>query len=169
LGSQAAAPGDVEWRRIANDEAAIEQGAKKRHGVHGFEWPVRVYYQDTDAGGIVYHSRFLDFMERARTEWLRSLGLDLSRLAAERQLMFVASSVAIDYLKPARLDDMLAVHAETEKIAGTYIDLNQDIYLGSMQLTRGRVRIACVGTQTLKPSALPREVTSIHHATGSSA
>jgi acyl-CoA thioester hydrolase len=168
VGCQSAIPGDVEWLPVSDREAAIEQGAKRRHGAHGFEWPVRVYYQDTDAGGIVYHSRFLDFMERARTEWLRSLGLDLSRLAAERGLMFVASSVAIDYLKPARLDDMLAVHAETEKIARTYIDLNQDVYLGSMQLTRGRVRIACVGTRTLKPSALPREVASIH-ATGISA
>ena len=140
--------------------------------MHGFDWPVRVYYQDTDAGGIVYHSRFLDFMERARTEWLRSLGVDLSRLAAERDLMFVACSVAVDYLKPARLDDVLSVRAEPEKVARTYIDLNQDVYLGSTRLTRGRVRIACVGTRTLKPSALPRElhaVRQIRHDMGTTA
>jgi acyl-CoA thioester hydrolase len=136
---------------------------------NAFIWPVRVYYEDTDAGGVVYYANYLRFMERARTEWLRSLGLDLSKLAAERGLMFVAHSVAVDYLKPARLDDMLTVRARPEKIARTYIDLNQDVYLGSIHLTRGRVRIACVGKQTLKPSALPREVASLLHGTGTTA
>ena len=125
---------------------------------------MRVYYQDTDAGGIVYHTRYLDFMERARTEWLRQLGLELPRLATEHRRMFVARSAAIDYLKPARLDDMLSVHAHAEKIARTYIDLNQDIYCGSTQLTRGRIRIACVDTVSLRPARLPRLFgAGVHH------
>lgn len=128
-----------------------------------FAWQIRVYYQDTDAGGIVYHARYLDFMERARYEWLRSLGVDLPHFAAEHSRMFVASSVTIDFLKPARLDAMLTVFTTPEKIARTYIDLNQDIFCGSTQLTRGRIRIACVDTASLRPSAMPRQVlASIH-------
>ena len=121
---------------------------------------VRVYYQDTDAGGIVYHARYLDYMERARTEWLRGLGVDLSRLATDHRRMFVASSISIDYLKPARLDNMLTVSAMPEKVARTYIDLNQNIFHESMNVTRARVRIACIDTATMKPSAMPREVTT---------
>jgi acyl-CoA thioester hydrolase len=137
---------------------AIEQRAQRPTGLPGFA--IRVYYQDTDAGGIVYHARYLDFMERARTEWLRALGVDLPLMIAEHRCMFVAASVTIDYLKSARLDDMLTVRADPEKIARTYIDLNQDIFCGSIQLTRGRIRIACVHTANQRPAAMPREVAS---------
>jgi acyl-CoA thioester hydrolase len=130
---------------------------------------VRVYYQDTDAGGIVYHTRYLDYMERARTEWLRDLGVDLPGLAAEHGRMFVAKSVTIDYLKPARLDAMLTVRTQPAKIARAYLDLNQDIFCGSMQLTRGQVRIVCVDTANLKPSAIPGEAAVKIHNTGPSA
>jgi acyl-CoA thioester hydrolase len=134
--------------------------AQRPPGLPGFALDVRVYYQDTDAGGIVYHARYLDFMERARTEWLRALGVDLPGMTAEHHCMFVAASVTIDYLKSARLDDMLTVRADPEKIARTYIDLNQDIFCGSDQLARGRIRIACVHTASQKPAAMPREVAS---------
>ena len=137
--------------------------------MHGFAWQVRVYYQDTDAGGIVYHARYLDFMERARTEWLRDLGIDLSRMMAEQQCMFVASSVTIDYLKSARLDDMLTVSAIPTKIARTYIDLNQDIFCGSTQLARAQVRIACVDTARMRPARLRREVSASINNSGPSA
>jgi acyl-CoA thioester hydrolase len=137
--------------------------------LRGFAWQVRVYYQDTDAGGIVYHARYLDFMERARYEWLRASGVDLARFAAEHQRMFVASSVTIDYLKPARLDDMLTVLTTPAKIARTYIDLNQDIFCGSTPLTRGRIRIACVDSASMRPAALPRQVAASIHDTGPSA
>jgi acyl-CoA thioester hydrolase len=123
----------------------------------GFAWQLRVYYQDTDAGGIVYHARYLDFMERARTEWLRVIGIDLPRLACEQERMFIAVAVTIDYLKSARLDDMLTVSSHPEKVARTYIDLNQNIFCGSTQVTRGRVRIACVNTKNMKPTRLPGE------------
>jgi acyl-CoA thioester hydrolase len=123
-----------------------------------FTWQLRVYYQDTDAGGIVYHARYLDFMERARTEWLRAIGVDLPRLAREHERMFIAVSVTIDYLASARLDDLLTVSSNPEKIARTYIDLNQNIFCGSTQVTRGRVRIACVNTKNMKPSRLPGEL-----------
>jgi acyl-CoA thioester hydrolase len=105
-------------------------------------------------------------MERARSEWLRALSVDLPRLAAEHQRMFVASSVTIDFLKSARLDDMLSIHTTPAKIARTYIDLNQDIFCRSMQLTRGRIRIACVDTGAMKPSALPRMIAAALHELG---
>jgi acyl-CoA thioester hydrolase len=137
--------------------------------LRSFVWQIRVYYQDTDAGGIVYHARYLDFMERARSEWLRALGLDLSRLAAEHRRMFVASSVTIDFLKAARLDDMLTVLTTPSRIARTYIDLNQDIVCGSTPLTRGRIRIACVDTASMRPTRLPEEIPASIHDSGPSA
>ncbi len=137
--------------------------------LNDFELQVRVYYQDTDAGGIVYHTRYLDFMERARTEWLRALGVDLSRMAARHGCMFVAKSVTIDYRKPGRLDDMLTVRTAPKKLGRAYIDLNQAIFHGSMQLTQGEVRIVCVATQSLKPCAMPREVATRIHNMGPSA
>jgi acyl-CoA thioester hydrolase len=131
--------------------------------LNDFEFQVRVYYQDTDAGGIVYHTRYLDFMERARTEWLRALGVDLTGMARDG-CMFVAKSVTIDYRKPARLDDMLTVRTGARKLGRAYIDLNQAVFHGSTQLTEGEVRIVCVATQSLKPCAMPREVaTRIHN------
>jgi acyl-CoA thioester hydrolase len=108
-------------------------------------------------------------MERARSEWLRALGLDLSRLAAEHSRMFVASSVTIDFLKSARLDDMLTVLTTPLKVARTYIDLNQDIVCGSTSLTRGRIRIACVDTASMRPARLPREIPASIHDSGPSA
>jgi acyl-CoA thioester hydrolase len=156
---------------VTRTEKIIEHGRQLqpelRSVMHGFTWQLRVYYQDTDAGGIVYHARYLDFMERARMEWLRALGINLSGLAAERQRMFVACSVTIAFLRPARLDDMLTVHAVPEKIARTYIDLNQPIYRGSTHLTRAQVRIACVDAASLKPCALPSEFARMTARAGS--
>jgi acyl-CoA thioester hydrolase len=108
-------------------------------------------------------------MERGRTEWLRALGIDLSRMAADNGCMFVAKSVSVDYLKPARLDDMLTVRTNPKKLGFTFIDLNQDIFHGSMQLTQGAVRIVCVDTQSLKPCALPRQVVNEIKQSGPSA
>jgi acyl-CoA thioester hydrolase len=148
---------------------AIEHNSKSQTDPRCFEWQVRVYYQDTDAVDVVYHARYLDFMERARSEWLRALGLNLSRLAAEHRRMFVASSVTIDYLKSARLDDMLTVLTTPSEIARTYLDLNQDIVCGSTLLTRGRVRIACVDTSSMRPTRLPGEIPASVHDSGPSA
>jgi acyl-CoA thioester hydrolase len=120
-----------------------------------FTWPVRVYFEDTDAGGVVYHAQYLKFMERARTEWLRELGFDQTRLAAEQQLMFVAHEVNIKFAKPARLNDLLDVTASVESLKRVSLVFAQTILRGNEIISRASVSIACVNVQTLKPAELP--------------
>ncbi len=91
--------------------------------MNGFSWPVRVYYEDTDTGGVVYYANYLKFFERARTEWLRSFGLNQDKLAQEEGLIFVVRRALLDFLRPARLDDMLEVTVEPLKLARVYVIL----------------------------------------------
>ncbi len=120
-----------------------------------FTWPVRVYYEDTDAGGVVYHAQYLKFMERARTEWLRELGFDQTRLAHEQQKMFVAHAVSIKFAKPARLNDLLLVETSVETMKRASLVFAQNILLDDVIISRASVSIACVNVQTLKPVELP--------------
>ena len=120
-----------------------------------FSWPVRVYYEDTDLGGVVYYANYLKFMERARTEWLRALGFEQTALARDHGMAFVVSSLAIDYLKPAAFNDELAVTVELEKLGAGQIMLMQRITRGAEQLATAHVRIACVNTATFRPVRIP--------------
>lgn len=120
-----------------------------------FTWPVRVYYEDTDAGGVVYHAQYLKFMERARTEWLRELDFDQTRLAEEQQLMFVAHEVNIKFAKPARLNDLLEVVTSVESLKRVSLVFAQTIMRDDEVISRASVGIACVKVQTLKPAELP--------------
>ncbi|KEA62059.1 4-hydroxybenzoyl-CoA thioesterase family active site [Marinobacterium lacunae] len=124
-----------------------------------FEWPLRVYIEDTDFGGIVYYVNYLKFMERARTEMLRQHGYSQQRLA-EDFCLFVVHSVESRYLKPARLDDELIVHSAIEEAGAASLIFNQtilDSHSGQV-LCEGRVRVACVNSQTFKPRRWPREL-----------
>jgi acyl-CoA thioester hydrolase len=123
-----------------------------------FTWPVRVYFEDTDAGGVVYHAQYLHFMERARTEWLRELGFDQTRMAREQSLMFVAHEVQIKFMKPARLDDMLNVTAQIETVGRCRLRFAQNILRGDELLSRASVSIATVSAANLKPAELPVEL-----------
>ena len=120
-----------------------------------FSWRVRVYYEDTDLGGVVYYANYLKFMERARTEWLRALGFEQTALARDHGMVFVVSSLAIDYLKPAAFNDELAVTVELEKLGAGQIILMQRITRGAEELATARVRIACVNTATFRPVRIP--------------
>lgn len=124
-------------------------------GTDGFRWRLRVYYEDTDAGGIVYYANFLKFFERCRTEWLRALGFDQARLARDEGLQFVVTSVAVDYLRPARLDDELVALARVERVGGASLVFAQQLERGTDRLAQGRVKVACVDARTLAPAALP--------------
>lgn len=93
-----------------------------------FEWPVRVYYEDTDAGGIVYYANYLKYAERSRTEWLRSIGLESSKIEAEQGIFFVVKACNVTYHRPAQLDDSLICTTEVEKIGGASISLKQDVF-----------------------------------------
>ncbi|MDC6130864.1 tol-pal system-associated acyl-CoA thioesterase, partial [Burkholderia gladioli] len=102
--------------------------------VPSFRWPVRVYYEDTDAGGIVYYANYLRFFERARTEWLRACGLDQRRLAAETGAMFVVRDTAVDYRAPARLDDPLTIVSRIERFGRASMIFVQEAWLGDLLL-----------------------------------
>jgi acyl-CoA thioester hydrolase len=120
-----------------------------------FSWPVRVYYQDTDAGGVVYHTNYVNFMERARTEWLRSFGHSNAGLMKELGVMFVVRSIRIDYLKPALLDDMLEVTAHLTKVGRSQMTLAQEVVRDGEVLTQAEVHLVCVGKDSFKPVSVP--------------
>jgi len=121
-----------------------------------FSWPVRVYYEDTDAGGVVYYANYLKFFERARTEWLRGFGLNQDKLAQEEGIIFVVRRASLDFARPARLDDMLEVTVEPLKVARVYVDLAQEAHCGTRLLARAEIRVASLDRQRFKPIAMPQ-------------
>ncbi|MBF0132724.1 MAG: tol-pal system-associated acyl-CoA thioesterase [Magnetococcales bacterium] len=126
---------------------------------HDFEWPVRVYYEDTDSGGVVYHSIYLNYLERARTEWLRSMGFDQSVLARERGLVFAVSRIQVHFLAPARMDDALMITLTLAKKSGASLQLQQQIQRlsDSSVLIRADVRIAMLNGE-FRPTRIPPDL-----------
>ena len=122
-----------------------------------FLWPVRVYIEDTDAGGIVYYVNYLRFLERARTEFLRSLGFNKAG-ANKESFQFVVHSVKIDYKRPAFLDDALQITVEVIKVGGATTTFIQRVLRDDCVLASGEVRIACVDGTTLRPTPIPKDV-----------
>ena len=129
-------------------------------GAFRFKWPVRVYYEDTDAGGVVYYANYLKYFERCRTEWLRALGVDQSALAREQGLQFVVARIEAEYLRPARLDDELAIEARASQIGRCSILFEQFALRGGDVLARARVTVACVDAKRRKPARLPETLLS---------
>ena len=123
-----------------------------------FELLQRVYWEDTDAGGVVYYANYLKFMERCRTEWLRFLGVDQLRLRLDRRLQFAVVSVAVDFLLPAVLNDEIIVTAELERLSGATISFKQTIMRGEAQLIDASTRVACIDSGTLRPRAIPKDL-----------
>ena len=123
-----------------------------------FTWPVRVYYEDTDAGGVVYYSNYLNFMERARTEWLRMLGFGHTALAREQEVVFMVRKLTIEYLKPARFEDQLDVTVKLLITRGSLIEIAQAVWRGAQVLATAEVRLACVNTRSFRPVRIPRAV-----------
>lgn len=123
-----------------------------------FTWPIRVYYEDTDAGGIVFYANYLKFFERARTEWLRAVGIGQEQLKREAGLMFVVASTHADYHAPARLDDELKLTLSIEKVGRASVLFNQQAWRGEQLLTSAVVRVGCVDAVELRPRSLPPAV-----------
>ena len=126
-----------------------------------FSWTVRVYYEDTDSGGVVYYANYLKFMERARSEWLRHLGFEQSVLMREERVLFPVSRLTIEYLKPARFEDVLSVGVRLLRRGRASLNLGQRIHRSSETselLCRGEVRVACVDADTLQPRAIPTAI-----------
>lgn len=143
----------------------IDQSENPKNTHQTFILPVRVYYEDTDAGGVVYHSNYINFFERARTEWLRQLGYELDELARNEQLIFVVRSLSCDYLRPARFNDELFVSAEIIQLGKTSIQFEQKVMRASASsstacetLAKGLVTVVSVHATKFKPIRLPKQI-----------
>jgi len=120
-----------------------------------FEWPIRVYYEDTDSGGVVYHSNYLNFMERARTEWIRSLGFEQDELITQHQCLFAVHSMQLNFRKPAKFNDALMVNSSLIKAAGASMEFEQKIYRDDELLCEAVVKVACLDSDRFRPRPLP--------------
>jgi acyl-CoA thioester hydrolase len=120
-----------------------------------FSLPIRVYFQDTDAGGVVYHASYVNFMERARTEWLRTFGYSNAGLMKAFGVAFVVRSLKMEYLKPALLDDLVMVTALVKDIGRSRVTLLQTVTRDGELLTEGEVHLVCVNMQTFRPVSVP--------------
>ncbi|RZJ08907.1 MAG: tol-pal system-associated acyl-CoA thioesterase [Rubrivivax sp.] len=123
-----------------------------------FQLPVRVYWEDTDAGGIVFYANYLKFFERARTEWLRAAGVEQHALREQTGVMFVVTATSLRYLAPARLDDLLNLTVEPEHAGRASLVVRQRALRGDTLLCEGEIRIGCVRASDLKPQRLPDPV-----------
>lgn len=132
-----------------------------------FDWPVRVYYEDTDGGGVVYHSNYLKFMERARTEWLRSLGFDQSELKNKMNVIFVVRNIAIQYLRSACFDDALNVVTTISKTGRSLLVFEQTIYREDTKLTQATVEVVSINASSFKPVSIPESIRLAVHAISS--
>ena len=141
--------------RKASPQSIGAPGAQARAA---FSVPVRVYYQDTDAGGVVFHGRYLSFFERARTEWLRQLGFDVRQLADRDGILFIVRELRINYLRPAQVDDLLTVTAAIENLGRAQFTLDQRVLRGTDLLAHGSVNLACVSSEGLRPARVPQRL-----------
>jgi acyl-CoA thioester hydrolase len=127
-----------------------------------FSWPLRVYYEDTDAGGIVFYANYLRFFERARTEWLRAIGIQQNALAASHGMLFVVKSAAIDYHASAKLDDELKLVVVVQHIGRASVQFLQEAWCmtegAPILLTTANVKIACVDSASLRPCSMPDDI-----------
>ena len=120
-----------------------------------FEWPVRVYWEDTDAGGVVYHARYLHFLERARTEWLRGCGYEQGHLSASDDTLFAVRNMNIDFLRPAKLDDSLTVRITLSECRRASFTVRHALWRGGELLLTASAQIACLSASRFKPRAIP--------------
>lgn len=123
-----------------------------------FVFDIRVYYEDTDAGGVVFYANYLKFFERARTEWLRALGFDQSDLADRLQRIFVVTGLDMNYRKPARLDDLLTIRSRVTRLGGASMHFSQRAERQGELLAEGNIQVCCVDTDKLRPAKLPSGV-----------
>lgn len=126
-----------------------------------YSWPIRVYYEDTDAGGVVYHSNYLNFMERARTEWLRALGFEQTVVKEELGVIIVIHSLSINFKRPAYFNDMLEVNCNLANIGRSSIEMAHTITRDGVLLIEAQVKAAFVNVASFKPVGIPEEMKQI--------
>ena len=120
-----------------------------------FDWPVRVYYEDTDSGGVVYHAQYLNFMERARTEWLRSLGFEQDVLIDQHQCIFAVHSMQVQFKRPARFNDALIVRNSLVSAQGASLLFDQKVFCNDELLCQAEVKVACLDAIRFRPMPIP--------------
>ncbi|MCP5452121.1 MAG: tol-pal system-associated acyl-CoA thioesterase [Gammaproteobacteria bacterium] len=125
-----------------------------------FVWPVRVYYEDTDSGGVVYYANYLKFMERARTEWLRARGFEQDVLLRDRRVLFAVRTLSMDYHRPARFNDLLEVVSQVAEVGGASLTFAQSIRRADSTevLCGARVKVACIDAENFRARRLPRQL-----------
>ncbi len=123
-----------------------------------FSIPIRVYYEDTDAGGLVYYANYLKFMERARTEWLRRLGFEQDALSAEEGVIFAVRAVKVDFYKPGRFNDLLQATVNIRRRGGASLTLKQEVQRNSTTLCEAEVKLACLDARSFSPRPIPNRV-----------
>ncbi len=126
-----------------------------------FEWPVRVYWEDTDAGGVVYHARYLHFLERARTEWLRACGYEQAQMSVSEDMVFAVRNMNIDFIKPAQLDELLTVRITLSECRRASFTAQHEIWRGQELLLTGSALIACLSASKFKPKAIPKPLLGV--------
>lgn len=126
-----------------------------------FEWPVRVYYEDTDAGGVVYHSQYLNYCERARTEWLRALGVVQTALLQDKGLIFVVHSLQAEYQKPAKFDDALIVESSLVAMSAASLSFKQVVLRENQPIFKASVKVACVDANKQRPAKIPNSLSAV--------
>ena len=130
-----------------------------------FDFPQRIYFEDTDAGGVVYHAQYVKFLERARTEWLRYLGFTNSELERKHKMLFIVAELAMEFVKPARLDDSVNISVAVENLGRVRCTFHQEIRRGEEVLLKARVLVASVSADTFKPIEIPADVRKKMEAT----
>lgn len=130
-----------------------------------FNWTIRVYYEDTDSGGVVYHANYLNFMERARTEWLRTLGFEQTVLKDDFKVLFVVHSMGLQFKSPARFDDLITVQSTCMNIGFSSLQFKQTIVRNHDILHVAEVKVACVHADTFKPIAIPPAIKTVLNQT----
>lgn len=131
-----------------------------------FNWQIRVYYEDTDAGGIVFYANYLKFFERARTEWLRAANVNQQQLATETQAIFVVSNTSMQYHAAAKLDDQLSISVVVDKLGLASVQFSQQAWRGEQLLCSGKIRIGCVNNASMRPCLIPEtafQAMQMHH------
>jgi acyl-CoA thioester hydrolase len=134
-----------------------------------FSWPVRVYWEDTDAGGVVFYANYLKFFERARTEWLRNLGQSQQALREQTGAIFIVSHTEVRHLAPARLDDELRITVQLTDCGRASMSFAQQAWCGPRLLAEGTIRVGCVDASSWRPRRMPEQVLALiapsHHLT----
>jgi acyl-CoA thioester hydrolase len=139
-------------------DMAMNQSETEPILVDPYRWPIRVYYEDTDAAGVVYYANYLKYFERARTEWLRSFGFEQKTLARDYNVIFVVRALSVQYLRPAQFDDELTVELAVAEQPRASILFKQAVKRRHETLASAEVRVTCVNTQTFKPVRIPAAI-----------